>query len=180
MVTEGKETSRSAVTRALGGVSPLSHPKIANNDLYWLAGLVEGEGTFLKGSPSNPGSPSIAVQMTDEDIVKRIANLFDVKYHNSKRGPEHHKRVYSVRLTGRRAVAFMQLLKPLMGIRRQVQIDKALNSYNRHPRYKLIESDISSIKDRLTKGETHASIAKSFNIDRSTVTAINAGRIWRI
>ena len=34
-------------------------------ELHWLAGLLEGEGTFMTGPPSSPGLPVIAVNMTD-------------------------------------------------------------------------------------------------------------------
>ena len=30
-------------------------------ELHWLAGLLEGEGSFMAGPPSSPGLPIIAV-----------------------------------------------------------------------------------------------------------------------
>lgn len=59
-----------------------------NNDLHWLAGLLEGEGSFMKPSPSSPNCPIISLQMTDEDIVKRVSLLFNCKYHSSNRGAD--------------------------------------------------------------------------------------------
>jgi len=49
-------------------------------DLYWLAGLLEGEGSFLKPAPCEPKHPRVALCMTDFDIVMRAANLFGVNY----------------------------------------------------------------------------------------------------
>lgn len=56
------------------------HPTdISNEDLHWLAGLLEGEGSFLKGPPSAPRHPVVALQMTDEDVVSRVAAMFGRK-----------------------------------------------------------------------------------------------------
>jgi hypothetical protein len=43
---------------------------LTNNQLYWLAGLIEGEGSFIAGTPSHPRRPVVAVTMTDYDILK--------------------------------------------------------------------------------------------------------------
>jgi hypothetical protein len=49
------------------------------SDLHWLAGLLEGEGSFLKGPPSAPRHPILALQMTDEDVVARVAAMSDAR-----------------------------------------------------------------------------------------------------
>ncbi len=46
-------------------------------ELHWLAGLLEGEGSFMVGPPSDPRRPAIAVQMTDEDVMRRIESQAD-------------------------------------------------------------------------------------------------------
>ncbi len=48
--------------------------------LHWLAGLLEGEGSFLKPPPSAPNTPRITLQMTDEDVVQRVQEIFDLTY----------------------------------------------------------------------------------------------------
>ena len=45
-----------------------------------LDSLLEGEGSFMPGPPSYSNSPIIAVQMTDEDVVVRVAQAFGVTY----------------------------------------------------------------------------------------------------
>lgn len=42
-------------------------------DIAWAAGLFEGEGTFVLTRYSNRLSPHAAMQMTDEDVVRRFA-----------------------------------------------------------------------------------------------------------
>jgi hypothetical protein len=50
-------------------------------ELHWLAGLLEGEGSFMVGPPSSPGLPVIAVNMTDNDVMARIGRIFERKVH---------------------------------------------------------------------------------------------------
>lgn len=52
---------------------------VAEHDRYWLAGLLEGEGSFLKGPPSAPRYPVLSLQMTDEDVVARVAAMLGRK-----------------------------------------------------------------------------------------------------
>lgn len=99
--------------------------------LHWLAGLLEGEGSFLKGSPSCPRTPGVTVQMTDRDVIERVAKLFGVTYLTQQRGK--WKTAYRTTLRGARAVKLMKRLRPLMGERRKGQIDRAVACYV--PRY---------------------------------------------
>lgn len=97
-------------------------------EIHWLAGLLEGEGSFMAGPPSAPNRPRITVTMTDEDVIARIADLWDQSYFPEKPRPGR-KPTYRVALRGQRAVALMKELRPLMGERRQSQIAAALSSY---------------------------------------------------
>src|SRR5262245_30966164 len=101
------------------------------NDFHWLCGLLEGEGSFLKGPPSSKNRPRISVQTTDEDVAERIADLLGVRaitYRLDKRNA-NWKRAFCVVMRGNRAVVLMRRLRPLMGSRRCSQIDAALASY---------------------------------------------------
>ena len=97
-----------------------------DNDLYWLAGLLEGEGAFLHGPPSSPSVPMIRLVMTDLDVVDRVAAMIGrTVQRNTQRSP-HHKPSFSTSVKGASAVHFMRLLRPSLGARRQAQIDAAL------------------------------------------------------
>lgn len=97
------------------------------SDLHWLAGLLEGEGSFLVGPPSSPRTPRIQLPMTDRDVVERAARLFDRPVWRSDRGLElGYRPVYLTSIKGAAAVHLMIALKPLMGRRRTAQIDRAL------------------------------------------------------
>lgn len=105
--------------------------------LSWLAGLLEGEGSFMFNAPS----PVIALQMTDKDVVQRVAQMLD----DAKLcGPYTYrgnnvKQVWACRMQGRDAVPWMAALYPLMGERRKQQIESAIEkwwTYQPKPREK--------------------------------------------
>ena len=98
-------------------------------DQCWLAGLLEGEGSFMKGSPSKPNKPKISVEMTDEDVVSKAAMLMGVSYQTLPARKASWKTSYRAVLQGQRAVELMRTLKHHMGLRRQTQIKAVLDSY---------------------------------------------------
>src|SRR4051812_29292397 len=50
-------------------------PPVSAQDLHWLAGLLEGEGSFIAGPPSAPRSPIVQATMVDRDIIDRAGAL---------------------------------------------------------------------------------------------------------
>ena len=74
-------------------------------------------------------------------------------------------------------MALMKALLPLMGTRRKVQIERAIESFNPMGCRKVTDEQVAEIRARLNaKNETHAQIAKSYGIHRSTVSHIKSGR----
>lgn len=94
----------------------------------WLSGLLEGEGSFAAPPPSDPLRPRIALQMTDKDVVQKVADFFGLNYIQEITYPNKPKWNTSYNLTvgGSKAVIVMKKLRPLMGKRRKSQIDAAL------------------------------------------------------
>jgi hypothetical protein len=84
-------------------------PDISDVDLHWLAGLLEGEGSFLAGPPSAPRSPAIQFWMTDRDVVERAAAMLDSAVMPGAPRRAHWKTTYAVRLRGPRAVVLTML-----------------------------------------------------------------------
>lgn len=48
-----------------------------------------------------------------------------------------------------------------------------------HANSKLTECDVLEIRERLSDGETQQSIADSLGVDRSTISYIKTGKLWR-
>lgn len=102
------------------------------SDIYWLSGLLEGEGSF--GTRNNKcfrRTPVIQLKMTDRDIVQRVADLFN----KNVRGPYNYgnKDVYSTDLCGQPAIEWMLTLYTLMGSRRQGRIQEVLEYWRETP-----------------------------------------------
>lgn len=98
-------------------------------DLYWLAGLIEGEGSFMWNS-----TPTIAVQMTDEDVINRACKIIGIKPRNPyqcKKG--NRKLVYHFAICGSRAISWMMTLYSLMGERRKANIRELLLEWKSRP-----------------------------------------------
>jgi len=106
-----------------------TNPKnIKLKNLYWLSGILEGEGCFCYYL-----SPGIRVGSTDEDIVHRIAKYFQKKVHGPYKYKTNKKSFYYVDIWGIEAINWMKRLYPLMGIRRKEKIKEIINKFKIAP-----------------------------------------------
>lgn len=105
-------------------------------DLYWLAGWLEGEGSFtfytkLCGDGNTRRNWHISGTSTDEDVLQRVADLLKVRLlgpYIAKQNPDF-KPYWRIDLSRRRDVlAVCEALFPLMGARRQEQIQRLLDA----------------------------------------------------
>ncbi len=155
------------------------------SDIYWLAGLLEGEGSFIAPPPSEPNKPRISIAMTDKDIIKRVANLFGLSYiYESKdKRSSKWKPYFQVVFKGKRAAVLMRSLQPLMGERRRQQIDEALKDFvprePGYPKTKLIREQVLQLRERLRSGEKIAVIARDLGVSRDVVRKVRDGKIWK-
>ena len=91
-------------------------------DLIWLAGLLEGEGTF---DLHKQKYPRIRVGMTDRDVVGRAATLMGSSIRVSL-PMDYSKTMFHAELSGERAAVIMRDLLPHMGARRSSKIGEIL------------------------------------------------------
>jgi len=114
---------------------------IAIRDIAWVAGILEGEGSF--GLTNNKRTPCIWLSMTDADIVERIRVLIDpsktIHIHEDQR-KESYKPIYRLTLNGTRAIQWMMTIYSLMSIRRKAKIGEVLNIW------KLVTLDESQLR----------------------------------
>jgi len=99
------------------------------HEFLWLAGWLEGEGSFLAPPPSDPRRPRIQAVSRDRDVVYEAARLLDIKplHRRDPRNPSWSP-LWSVMKAGDRARTLMKALRSLMGQRRCAQIEFALQS----------------------------------------------------
>ena len=98
-------------------------------DLYWLAGIIEGEGSFMF---TQDHYPRVKVKMTDEDIVRRCHAVAGV---GTVSGPHQYGTrkpswTWVVQKTSD-AAGLMMTLYSLMGERRQAKILETLGLWRR-------------------------------------------------
>ena len=118
-------------------VMPLKNGRMKKTDLYWLAGLLEGEGCFdfhYKNRNTGRGTPRIQLNMTDHDTVRRAADLMGKTYVGTyPPAPQAHKLQHRFSICGDSALRFMKLLYPLMSSRRRQQIDTSIKLADQRP-----------------------------------------------
>lgn len=98
---------------------------ITPRNLEWLAGLLEGEGTFTQTTDK---VPVIAVEMTDEDPIDKASKIVGYPYYQTRR-TSAGKPCYRVTLRGAPAVGWMMTLYGLMGIRRRKRIREIIDEW---------------------------------------------------
>lgn len=156
--------------------------------LFWLVGLLEGEGSFLVGPPSDPTRPRISIQMTDEDVIQQVAKLFGRTYYKcGNRSPNSWKDSYAVKVRGAKAVEIMRQIRPYMSARRKAQIDRALTCWpdkegtlrSGEARASLTEHEVAAIRQRLqTTSVRLRELADEYDVSLHVMKDISAGRTW--
>lgn len=91
-------------------------------DIYWLAGLLEGEGSFIW----NVSTPRIKLAMTDKDVIEKAKLLMTPLSKTTTCHNGNNKNYHQFAITGFNAIQWMMTIYSLMGRRRKNQIKKVL------------------------------------------------------
>lgn len=96
------------------------------SDIAWAAGIFEGEGTLFLTSQTN--SPCAALRMTDEDVVRRFAEIIRRGRVTEVIDPRPQcKPLWSWRLGTKDDVGVLiKLFYPYLGQRRRAKADEVL------------------------------------------------------
>jgi hypothetical protein len=96
-------------------------------DIYWLAGLLEGEGSFVAHRRSTKRGIVISLKMTDRDVVERAQRILGAcaVYEVAIRPPSK-KPSFAINISGRHAAGWMMILYQFMGERRRAKIVECL------------------------------------------------------
>ena len=100
--------------------------------LIRAAGILEGEGSFF--TKTNGHAPVVACQMTDQDVIQELHDLFGGSISEPSIREPHHKKLWAWSVQGDAAEIAMNLIKPYMFTRRINAIDKALNVWSARKR----------------------------------------------
>jgi hypothetical protein len=110
------------------GSNPAASTFVGDIEIAWLAGLLEGEGSFVCPPPSDPKRVRIMIEMSDLDVIERVSELVGLAYTRPNLRQAHWQQSYKLTIRGAKAVEVMRSVYPFMSLRRRGQIDKALAS----------------------------------------------------
>jgi hypothetical protein len=112
-------------------------------DIAWLAGLVEGEGCLSLHSGKYP---ALAIRMSDEDVIRRAANLLGTRITGPYKTRENYKPTWLCQVNGSLAASWIMTLYVLLGERRQAKAREIIEAW------KKLGSNRVSSKPRAQKG----------------------------
>jgi len=97
---------------------------IKSTDIYYVAGILEGEGNFNYYS-----APRIFLKMTDYDVVSKVKLIMNVDVNIGEQNRNGWKTAYILAVNSHYAVSWMMTLYPLMSARRKEQIKQVLSKW---------------------------------------------------
>lgn len=105
---------------------------ITDKDLGWAAGIIEGEGCIILKKAVNKFQGRIQVNMTDEDVLIRLATILGVGTLIKNKLPTNHfKPSWRYTIAKQKdVISVLTALYPLLGLRRKEQADKVLTYFN--------------------------------------------------
>lgn len=149
------------------------------DDIIWLAGLLEGEGSFIFGGKTNRHKVRICLAMTDKDVVEKVALLFGTKCTEEKRNnkPEHYRQCWRTVIQGGKAVEVMKSILPWMGQRRSKRINDLIQRYEDRPiRHYEPKTNPDLIKELVNNGMSYRQIEILTGCGRTSVYRIVHGK----
>lgn len=102
----------------------------------WLAGLMEGEGSFGNYSKKTSVDLRLQLGMSDRDVIEKAAKLLGKEHiHTYSRLGQggyriHHKPLHVLLIRGYLAARTMEAILPYMGERRSAKIRELLEIWN--------------------------------------------------
>lgn len=112
----GKMRRISQLCATCANRSPVKPRKMSAAEIAWVAGIIEGEGSFAQSRPR------IAVSMTDRDIIERLHRVTGIGHVIYDRpGQMSHHKPHSIWYVqrGEHALHLVSLIRPWLGIRRK-------------------------------------------------------------
>jgi hypothetical protein len=107
-------------------------------DIYWLAGLLEGEGYFGLHHSFTDGykykKVRIAIKMNDKDIITKVHKILNCSCQITEQRDKYgfsRNMQYVTYVNGKKAIGWMLTLYPLMGHRRKAKIIEIINEWKR-------------------------------------------------
>lgn len=105
--------------------------------IAWMAGIYEGEGCITR---STGRGHYIRIKMSDEDIVRRVKEIFGSGSFFKIEQKKPYKDLYAWQISGKNEIVrFMQLVAPYLSVRRRERFREVLDIYNTRKNTKAIK-----------------------------------------
>lgn len=133
-------------------------------DAAWIAGLLEGEGTFGYHS----GHLRVTCEMTDEDVIERLAKIIGSSVWESKQRNVNWKPTWRCSVSGERAKQLMLDIYPMMGSRRQGKIDEVVHLWDSRTTNRKKRYNSEDISNAFKDGASTAKVIEDFGCSKTT------------
>ena len=110
----------------------MANVELTEIEAAWLAGIMEGDGCFtLHFGKNAKGTPRLALAMTDQDIVDRVAVLLKTESRTTDWRTKGNKAIWRTTLARLEDLKYtLEKIYPFMGVRRKQRIDELLTNIN--------------------------------------------------
>ncbi len=115
---------------------------ISISEAAYCAGIIDGEGSIslTRNRKNRWPSPQVSVASTDKELVQWLRNRFGGSIVTKKPRKINHSQSYDWKLTDRRALQFLQIVRPYLVIFRKIEradllIEAYVNCTPRNGRY---------------------------------------------
>lgn len=98
----------------------------------YAAGILDGEGsiTITRNHSGRWPSPQVSVSSTDRELIDWLKNYFGGSISTKKPRQPEHSIAFDWKLTDRRALWFLQIVRPFLVIQRKIRrCDLLLRAY---------------------------------------------------
>ncbi len=103
---------------------------MTENEIAYVAGLLEGEGCFDYNA-SNVRYPRVRCESTDRDVIYWLRDVIGGRVHTPTKQQPHHKQSYMWVLNGREKVEpLLRDILPWLKSRRAAKVRLLLRSYD--------------------------------------------------
>ena len=105
---------------------------LSDAEAAYIAGTIDGEGSILltRNRQDRYPSPQVSVTSTDRELLDWLRKRFRGSIVRKQRRLAIHSQAYEWKLTDRRALELLQLVRPFLVIERKIQrADLLLQAY---------------------------------------------------
>jgi len=160
-------------------------------DTAWLAGILEGEGSFIWNNKGGNvyGCPYLRIGMTDEDIVKRVQSMIGGRIRIESARQKGWKDQFRLAISGQPAIEVMKKILPFMGERRSIKISQLIDKWESRPNRKqghrnihakLTSSQVIQIRERYAVGNiSQRALAQEYGVTNGAINFVVHGRTWK-